>query len=373
MTSLSCHLGASARAAALIPTECQGQRLVLECPFSTLQLSVYELPSPSSAFRKARKLRRRYTTGSVRRFSHLKLRWHQINASTNCSNQDKHGADRPTRVRAGSQEKLDQTPPSQPTSSSDEGVVEETESETSIQGVVRPLILFLALRTGCEILGLRFVAELSGQPLTSLDPNLKATFMLLLAVLEYTGTYFLFVAPGGTAQSALGRLRNDRFRPQLVLGKEGWLYPALVGTGVLLLVPTASFLSSYVDQNEGLDLDSFGKFLENAIGTGGVYSALISFILVSFSSPLVEEAVFRGFFQSSLRELNMSSRGAIVVSSIAFSVAHLDSRSFVPLFILGFVLGTVYDVSGNLFSPFVVHVVYNSVVTLLAAALERHG
>lgn len=195
--------------------------------------------------------------------------------------------------------------------------------------------------------------------------------MLLFAVLEYVGTYFLFVAPRGTAQSALNRLRIDSFRPQLVFGDGGWLLPALAGVGVLLFIPTAIFLSSYSDRIEGLKLDSFGQMLEIVLGTGDdVFGALVSTILVSFSSPLIEEAVFRGFFQSSLRDLNMSSKGAIVTSSLIFSLAHFSPRSFLPLFLLGLVLGTVYDASGNLCTPFVVHVVYNCVVTLLAAALE---
>lgn len=169
MMSLTRHLRTSTGAKV---AEGSGQRLALESPEKVLQSCVYVLRSPYFASRRPQPLQGQHTTGRVCLSTSDKNPWRRTGARRD----DKHGPfDSPTPIRAGSQEQTNPAPHSHPSTSPDEGVVEDTKSETSIQGVVRPLVLFLALRTGCEILGLRLVAELSGQPVASLDPNLKVS------------------------------------------------------------------------------------------------------------------------------------------------------------------------------------------------------
>jgi len=95
------------------------------------------------------------------------------------------------------------------------------------------------------------------------------------------------------------------------------------------------------------------------------------FILAIFSiiilAPLIEETLFRGFFQSYIRQ-HLGSRQAIVITSVCFSLFHysagqgLGNISIIPsLFILSLFLGFVYEKRGSLLASMVLHGTFNAV------------
>jgi len=82
-------------------------------------------------------------------------------------------------------------------------------------------------------------------------------------------------------------------------------------------------------------------------------------------APVLEEAIFRGLFQSVLAEvLGVSMRWPIVlVSALVFSLIHIgaaDWQTLPGLFVLGVVLGWMYERSGSLWPSIVVHVGFNA-------------
>ncbi len=86
-----------------------------------------------------------------------------------------------------------------------------------------------------------------------------------------------------------------------------------------------------------------------------------------------EEILFRGVIQTRLREV-FPTASAIVVAALVFSIVHIPAygaggaldislvTTLVVLFVLGAILGTVYEYTGNLVVPAVAHGLYNAVV-----------
>lgn len=80
--------------------------------------------------------------------------------------------------------------------------------------------------------------------------------------------------------------------------------------------------------------------------------------MVSLLAPFFEEIVFRGFALTSLSRY-LPTWAAIASSAALFAIAHLNVADFLPLMILGCVLGTVYVQSRNLLSSMLLHSLWN--------------
>ena len=97
----------------------------------------------------------------------------------------------------------------------------------------------------------------------------------------------------------------------------------------------------------------------------------------------VEELLYRGVVQTRLKEA-FSAAPAVAIAAAVFSVVHVPAyaatggldaallTTLVVLFILGGVLGALYEHTGNLFVPAVAHGVYNA-ITFANTYLELTG
>jgi membrane protease YdiL (CAAX protease family) len=81
-------------------------------------------------------------------------------------------------------------------------------------------------------------------------------------------------------------------------------------------------------------------------------------------APLGEEVLFRGLLQSMLRRYLRSPWWAIVVTSLLFALIHIgaDIKSLPALFALSLVLGYSYERTGRLYSPIMIHMIFNAVM-----------
>ena len=89
------------------------------------------------------------------------------------------------------------------------------------------------------------------------------------------------------------------------------------------------------------------------------------------AAPIFEEVLFRGFLLPSLTRY-MPTWGAIGLSSLIFSVAHLSFSEVLPLTVLGVILGFVYARSRNLTASILLHSTWNS-VTMVGLFLLGNG
>jgi len=89
---------------------------------------------------------------------------------------------------------------------------------------------------------------------------------------------------------------------------------------------------------------------------------MIVFVAVVVA-PLLEEMMFRGFVQTTIRSyLNIKNNAwpAIAISSAFFALMHADPGHWPALFILGLCLGYSYEKSGSLFRPIFIHLFFNA-------------
>ncbi|MEO1621961.1 MAG: type II CAAX endopeptidase family protein [Cyanobacteria bacterium J06632_3] len=100
--------------------------------------------------------------------------------------------------------------------------------------------------------------------------------------------------------------------------------------------------------------------------------ALAMFLFTAaVAAPVFEEILFRGFLLPSLTRY-MPAWGAIGLSSLIFSVAHLSFSEVIPLSVLGAILGFAYVRSQNLMSSILLHSTWNS-VTMIGLFLLGSG
>ncbi|PSS28582.1 Membrane peptidase [Actinidia chinensis var. chinensis] len=86
-------------------------------------------------------------------------------------------------------------------------------------------------------------------------------------------------------------------------------------------------------------------------------------IVVSVCAPVWEEIVFRGFLLPSLTRY-MPVWCSILVSSVAFALAHFNMQRMLPLVFLGVVMGSVFARSRNLLASMLLHSLWNAFVFL---------
>jgi len=89
---------------------------------------------------------------------------------------------------------------------------------------------------------------------------------------------------------------------------------------------------------------------------------MIVFVAVVIA-PLLEEMLFRGFVQTTIRSffnIRNSAWPAIAASSAFFAIMHENPGHWPALFVLGVCLGYSYEKSGSLLRPIFIHMFFNA-------------
>ncbi|KAK6925903.1 Type II CAAX prenyl endopeptidase Rce1-like [Dillenia turbinata] len=106
----------------------------------------------------------------------------------------------------------------------------------------------------------------------------------------------------------------------------------------------------------------FSSVEQSIVARDPVAMALYA-IVVSVCAPVWEEIVFRGFLLPSLTKY-MPVWCSILVSSVAFALAHFNAQRMLPLVFLGVVMGAVFARSRNLLTSMLLHSLWNAFVFL---------
>ncbi len=99
--------------------------------------------------------------------------------------------------------------------------------------------------------------------------------------------------------------------------------------------------------------------LEIITQSDGISSVLVFWLTLGVSAPIFEEIIFRGFLFPSLTK-HFQPNFSLVISSVLFALVHMNVNDLLPLTMLGFVLGLVYDRSRNLATPILLHCFWNT-------------
>lgn len=86
--------------------------------------------------------------------------------------------------------------------------------------------------------------------------------------------------------------------------------------------------------------------------------AIATIVLVAVVAGVVEEILFRGVLHHWLRN-HMGFWGAAFISGVIFGAVHLNIPQFITATVLGIVASWLYEQSGSLVPPMVLHIVNN--------------
>ncbi|KAL7254149.1 hypothetical protein ACSBR1_008530 [Camellia fascicularis] len=191
-----------------------------------------------------------------------------------------------------------------------------------------------------------FLAQTAGFRKESLSYRGQALYSLLTDVAEG-------LAGIAILHRCLARfcpLPSDWFRFSL---EGNWHFD--VGLGCLMF-PFVNRLSQFFPLHLSLSRVSSNQIVARDPVAMALYA-----IVVSVCAPIWEEIVFRGFLLPSLTRY-MPVWCSILVSSVAFALAHFNLQRMLPLVFLGVVMGAVFSRSRNLLASLLLHSLWNAFV-----------
>lgn len=162
----------------------------------------------------------------------------------------------------------------------------------------------------------------------------------------------------------------------------------LVGIGALMVSIPVNLVSAYILNRFGYSTDSTvqGPFMDGLrewVQQSPALAIPAMILVVVVIGPAVEELVFRGGVFNGLYRLGrLASKGnagkrfvgtvekvsfaaAALVSSVVWSLLHLDPTILAAILILGVALCALFRRTGSLLPIFVAHATFNSFATLL--------
>jgi hypothetical protein len=135
-----------------------------------------------------------------------------------------------------------------------------------------------------------------------------------------------------------------------------------LGWGVVAWIGASLASAAVVSLLEALGLEVAPQAAEQALGLVEPWVAVLAIVLLA---PIAEELFFRGVvFNAFLRE--RGPRLAYIGSAALFAVIHLSIVALLPIFLLGLALAWVYDRTGSLLAPIVMHAVVNGISVAIA-------
>lgn len=198
------------------------------------------------------------------------------------------------------------------------------------------------------VLGLTIAAAVV---VAAIDPNLdEETFGLIVQgvfALALVAVPIALISSGTALSAAPRRLGLRRFPLGSGIGRTlaayGGFFVFLVVYGLVVQPDPQEIIEEIEQQDEALKLVALG-------------------VLIVLAAPVSEEIFFRGFLFGGLRG-RMSFWPAAVVSGLVFGLVHLPGGPLQvpPLVVFGILLAWLYERSGSLGPPILMHAIQNSI------------
>jgi membrane protease YdiL (CAAX protease family)/uncharacterized RDD family membrane protein YckC len=207
------------------------------------------------------------------------------------------------------------------------------------------------------LIGLALGGLLLPIPVIAADPELESTGGLIAvqAILGVTLIATALVVAGGDDgwRGALRRLGLRRFRRSAI----GWMFAAYAG-----YVTAIALYAAFVVEPEQEDI-------ARELGLdASVVAAIFSVLLIAIVAPFAEELFFRGLLYGGLR-VRMAALPAALISGAVFGGLHATTgvTTVPPLVFFGVALALLYEKTGSLWPPIILHLVNNSLALALSA------
>ena len=99
-----------------------------------------------------------------------------------------------------------------------------------------------------------------------------------------------------------------------------------------------------------------------------------SFYMITYAvlgAPFFEEIIFRGFVYTTIRK-HWGITSGLIVTSIIFSLFHMNFLQFFYIFGLGIALAIVYEATSSLWFSILLHSLNNAVALILTFLLKYY-
>lgn len=188
------------------------------------------------------------------------------------------------------------------------------------------LLLLVSIRPGVQ-----------GDLVTNFGAQVFGTLLTLFCILR-------LYAPNTSIRHFLG-----------LRGTHPGFYVLAAVLGVIIQLPTTALYDAILKRNP-LETDHDALFMDD-LARGRPWQAILFFIIV-LAGPFLEEVFFRGALFRPLRKENATS-AVVLLSTVLFAFVHLEKQIFLPIAIVGFVLGILRTVSGSLIPSIIMHTAFN--------------
>lgn len=141
------------------------------------------------------------------------------------------------------------------------------------------------------------------------------------------------------------------------------LYLMFIGLLITIIFPV--FTENFVDNistNKYTMMKPDLYFFENQNFFVSKYYFLLKTLILM---PILEEIFYRGLIFNELKK-HFSIIWSILISSLFFTIGHMDIEQFFSLFLSGIILGIIYYRSENILSPILLHFFVNVSVLFLS-------
>ncbi|SFD33117.1 hypothetical protein SAMN05518672_1011663 [Chitinophaga sp. CF118] len=233
---------------------------------------------------------------------------------------------------------------------------------------------FIGLFIGFSLLyGIFLIAifpHISGYTIETLqtaDPSLPKV-LGYLKLTQFLYTLVVYLAP----PAVFAYLADPRPSEWLHLEKSPKILPSILALLVMLAaLPMVGFAS---DWNHTWHLSDTSRQMEEQaealtrvlLNMPHFSTLLVNLVLIAIIPAIAEEFFFRGVMQRILIQiLHKAPWVAIIITAIIFSAIHMEWLDFIPRIILGFLLGALYYLSGNLWLPILGHFLNNGMQVVM--------
>ena len=138
--------------------------------------------------------------------------------------------------------------------------------------------------------------------------------------------------------------------------------------GVIILIisnPCMEYLSSLSENIFSSSLfksmtNDFEETLISIIKQKTIIDISTNILVVAFLPAICEELLFRGTIQNTIMKYK-NFHISIFITSFIFAILHFNSKSILPIFFIGIILGYAYYYSNNIIVPILIHFINNSI------------
>jgi len=131
-----------------------------------------------------------------------------------------------------------------------------------------------------------------------------------------------------------------------------------LAAAIFVIVRIITAIYAVIAQQLGLEpAQDLVRELPRAFGRG-TEGFILAVIVVAIIAPVVEELFFRGFLYTAFRK-RWGIVAAAILSSVIFAFFHFNLFNFIPIVIIGIALVYLYEVTGSLGPPIMLHALNN--------------